>query len=223
MLVLGSAGMGVQTAANYPPSLGTGCSLGPTVNYPGVLNLQIYNATALVRLYILDDPTGAVRGWHPLPEVALPPQAVIYTNVVGFDAKDLTSGTHATILATLTESDRDPVTPGGVQLTGTLSAGGQVGTGGRLTGIVNANGTIAGGTGFTVAHAGTGLYNVTFTAAFAQIPVMLITLLTDPQVGGSAIVGGVVALSTAGATVHWTIVGAPDQDVPWMFSANNVS
>jgi hypothetical protein len=52
-----------------------------------------------------------------------------------------------------------------------------------LAGRIGSTGTIVSGTGFTVNHTGTGIYVITFTVAFAAVPVL--SVLTDYS-GGSA-------------------------------------
>lgn len=111
----------VPTAADYPAQLGNGCSIG-TTSYPGTLGLQIYNATAYVQLYVKDDPQNATSGYHPLQEIALTPQSVTFQGVIGVALRDFTSGTHATVFATLTEVG-DPIGSGATPLTGTASGG----------------------------------------------------------------------------------------------------
>ena len=47
----------------------------------------------------------------------------------------------------------------------------------QITGIVLHDGTIGGGTGFTVVHTGTGLYTITYTTPFSSTPVVSLTAL----------------------------------------------
>lgn len=79
-----------------------------------------------------------------------------------------------------------------------------------ISGRVNADGTIAAGSGFTVAHPGTGTYTITFTSAFAAAPAVVVSnnsVLTS-------IAAGPVAVGSVGVTI-----GTPAQDGAFSFTA----
>lgn len=87
-----------------------------------------------------------------------------------------------------------------------------------LTGLVNADGTIAGGTGFTVNHSSTGTYAVTFTTAFAAAPTVLVTITEGP---GSASVGtpGLTNLVAGSVTVNTVDRTGAAANMPFAFIA----
>lgn len=103
-----------------------------------------------------------------------------------------------------------------VTITGATASGIPV----ALTGIVNSNGTIAAGTGFSVNRTGAGQYTVTFTSALAAVPVILANvILTHAQTNQhinihTVTTGGFFVQTTldTGATASFT-------DYPWNFIA----
>ncbi len=87
-----------------------------------------------------------------------------------------------------------------------------------LRGVINGNGTIAGGTGFTVNHAGTGLYDITFTAAFAAPPAIVAMATTeDRTVSATSLLAGSVRI-----VVESLGSGNPLVDRPFAFIAMEV-
>jgi len=73
-----------------------------------------------------------------------------------------------------------------------------------LTGRVNTDGTIAAGTGFTVSKT-TGVYTITFSAAYAETPVVLVSLVAGGdeiiKTSGPSITGVIVTTATAGGVL----------------------
>ena len=92
---------------------------------------------------------------------------VLDPGTTGVRFRNATAGSVAVVTAALYE-EAEPrlviTSPGTVSVSGSLSG---------VTGIVSAAGAILGGTGFTVAHPGLGQYVITFTTAFAAVPVLL--------------------------------------------------
>ncbi|MCX6922056.1 MAG: hypothetical protein NT154_02375 [Verrucomicrobia bacterium] len=76
-----------------------------------------------------------------------------------------------------------------------------------LRGIVRPDGTIYDGSGFTVAHTGTGTYTITFSPAFADTPSLVLT----PYTGGSPDVANCTGGTSAGYAIT-TWVGAAKAD-----------
>ena len=117
----------------------------------------------------------------------------------GIRFRNAVAGSVATVSAALSEPAEPPMqlAAGGVA---TPSTGNTV-----ITGRVTAAGAIAGGTGFAVAKGGAGLYTITFTTAFASIPVINITTEgvaanpTDAQYTAAATTGFQAVLFNAGA------------------------
>lgn len=182
MLTLNS----VKTAADYPGLGDTGkATLGPVTptrdNNAGYLNVQVYDASVLIQLYVLDDPSLGVRGYHPTNEILLPASATqsqirSWQGVTGFTAKDSVAGTHGRLIADLSEP-QDPIGTVGVPIG---SGGNQIG-GGVIAGAVNANGTVNRGTGFSSSRVSAGVYDVTYTTAFAATPIVLATPVASQQ------------------------------------------
>jgi hypothetical protein len=65
-----------------------------------------------------------------------------------------------------------------------------------ITGITTAAGGIVAGTGFAVAHPGTGVYNVTYTTSFSSAPV------TEVTARDSSIVAAVSNVTATGLTIR---------------------
>jgi hypothetical protein len=73
-----------------------------------------------------------------------------------------------------------------------------------VSGVVNPDGSIARGAGFTVAKTGTGLYAITFAPAFAVVPAIAVTVDTDwasGNISGNALVIAMDGLTAAGVTI----------------------
>lgn len=85
--------------------------------------------------------------------------------------------------------------------TSTVAADGGVSTGPSmiLTGRVNADGTIAGGTGFTVAFNGLSTYTITFTTPFAALPVVAVQATNASGAGLSGVTASQFVVTTQGA------------------------
>jgi hypothetical protein len=167
----------VLTAATYPV-LGEkpAATLGPVdpgVGNAGSLNLQVYNASVYVRLYLPDDDQYALRGQHPTDEIlmvatATQSQIRSWQGVAGFTARDAVAGVHGRLIADLSEP-KDALSVVGVPIG---SGGNQIG-GGMIAGHINSDGTTKSGTGFTSVQLGTGLYEIDFPAGtFSTEPAM---------------------------------------------------
>jgi hypothetical protein len=85
-----------------------------------------------------------------------------------------------------------------------------------VRGVVDASANILAGTGFTVAHTGTGVYTVTFTTAFDTVPAVVpsvstastsVTFSTSSAAVGSVIVRVFSAGVAADAQFHFIAVG----------------
>lgn len=126
------------TAATYPNDFSTGgASLGPsTLGYK--LDVIVGNAPALLTIATVMDPRagpGAGYQWtDDIPIVAGNGQIVQNTwlGAVGFKAKDLIPGTHASVYAVVWEKG-DPDPTGAVSYAGTLSGSGITPGGASLT------------------------------------------------------------------------------------------
>lgn len=119
------------TAVNYPTDgSNTGTILGPsTLGYK--LQIIVGNAPCLVSIAtVMDQKAGPLAGYQwtsDIPIVAGNGQTVqqSFEGAVGFKAKDLIAGTHATIYAVVWEKG-DPYPTDPVAAAGTLSSGGLV-------------------------------------------------------------------------------------------------
>lgn len=88
-------------------------------------------------------------------------------------------------------------------------------TGMTITGRCDNGGAIIGGTGFTVVHAGVGLYAITFTTAFAAVP----TIVAAPNDNIQRMVS-IDSAATTGFTAHFTNWAAgASADCPFSFVA----
>lgn len=67
-----------------------------------------------------------------------------------------------------------------------------------IRGTVAANGTVANGEGFSSSYAGSGNYNITFTSAFSDTPVVVTTGFNSPSTSCTAVIS---SLSSSGVTV----------------------
>lgn len=170
------------------------CTIGPKFDAKAVV-LTIANNAALMQFAI---GTAGHWRWTDEREYLSIPQSFRVGNVIGVKVRNANAGKVARVLATLAGDD-DPDFQAGTPFTGTLSSTGQL-TGQLITGIVNADGSIAGGTGFTVANGGAGAYTVTFTTPFPSLPVVVANELA----GGTCTVSGVTVskfnLQTQGAS-----------------------
>lgn len=116
-------------------------------------------------------------GWKPkgttdiswTEEVHVPVgNGIIYPGTIAVRFRNYVAGQTAVVSAAISSRDEPVVTiaAGGVATPSSTA---------MLTGDVNSNGTIAGGTGFTVNHSGTGIYIVSFTNPFSSSPVPVVT------------------------------------------------
>lgn len=87
-----------------------------------------------------------------------------------------------------------------------------------IRGVVNADATVAEGSGFSVADTGTGQYTITFTAAFSDVPAVDATAvaatLRSAQLNAAAAAGSCVvqtydtaAATSADTAFHFTAIG----------------
>lgn len=89
----------------------------------------------------------------------------------------------------------------GSEFAATVAPGGGITVGGNMiTGIVSGAGLIVAGTGFTVVRNGVGDYSVTYTTAFAAVPVVLCQ--TADFISGE--VNGLVNSLATGFRLRWT-------------------
>lgn len=95
---------------------------------------------------------------------------------------------------------------------------------GPTSGLVNADGTIAGGTRFTVNHSATGTYQVTFTSPFSAAPAVLVTLANLPAFGSNRnYIPGVSAVTVNGFTLTVASPSGVAADAAFNFAAQPVS
>lgn len=97
----------------------------------------------------------------------------------------------------------------------TITGGGGGGGQSFLTGRINANGTIAGGSGFTCVRNAVGDYTITFSSAYATTPTVVATGLAS---GGASLVE-LFAVSTTSFEVITFDSAFNDTDRPWHFLA----
>ncbi len=84
-----------------------------------------------------------------------------------------------------------------------------------VRGLVYANGTIAGGTGFTVTHNSLGNYTITFTPAFQDGPAISVMPVTN-----AANIPTTPVLTSSSATIaFFTPIGAPTEPTGFSFTA----
>lgn len=114
---------------------------------------------------------------------------ILQAGTTGVRFRNLTPGLAATVTAAL-YAEAEPaliITAGGLATPS---------TGMTITGAVNSTGTVAWGSGFSVAHPSTGVYNVTFTTAFGATP-------TPVATGGAGNPGvSITNIATTGMTVN---------------------
>lgn len=187
------------------------CTIGPDFDANFVV-LTIANNPALLQFAV-----GVVGNWRWTDEREFfsIPQSFRVGNVVGVRVRNANAGSVARVLAVLAGGD-DPDFQSGMPFAGILSATGGISVTGGLTGIVNANGTIAAGSGFTVNHTGTGVYVITFTNPFTTTPVVLVT----PIVAVGNAEAFVTAVSPNSVTIE--IFGGAGVDEPFNFIAQPV-
>jgi hypothetical protein len=148
---------------------------------------------------------------------SVPGGGVIPPTATGVKFKNLSSAAPATVSAIIAQGNEPALA---LTFAGALA-------GASLTGIVNANGTIAAGTGFTVNRTGAGVYVVTFTAAFSAAPDVQMTM-TDPlgwqvATGGFACIFGATSVTGAGFTAKFITPAGGAFDAPFNFTAQAVS
>ena len=90
-----------------------------------------------------------------------------------------------------------------------------------ITGQINADGSIAAGSGFTVAKGGTGTYTVTFTTAFAAVPTVVATV--GPFATAGIIQAAVVTAVSTTAVSFNTLNGSNVVDRPFIFVAHTTA
>lgn len=95
---------------------------------------------------------------------------ILQTGTCGIRFRNAVAGSVAVVTAAIYENVEPAliVTAGGLSTPSTNPT--------LLTGIVDSAGTILGGTGFTVVHTGTGVYQINFDTPFSAPPVGLVTL-----------------------------------------------
>ncbi len=117
----------------------------------------------------------------------------------------------------------EPRVGGGQAFAGTVSSSGSVTppplpSSGVITGVVAANGAIVAGSGFSVVHAGTGIYDVTFANGLATAPVVNADGLENISGGGLFPTVAQPCLVTAnGFRVSTFVTGTGLGDKPWNF------
>lgn len=95
--------------------------------------------------------------------------------IFGVRARSLAVGVPAVVYGGVFQDGETAVIPS-TQASGTITTGGVVTPAGTaMTGFVNSNGTIAGGTGFSVVKGAAGIYTVNYTTAFSSIPNIQVT------------------------------------------------
>lgn len=89
----------------------------------------------------------------------------------------------------------------------------------EITGHVNANGTIAGGTGFSCVRQAAGVYAVTYTTAFSVPPALMANAVAGASNGGGYEIGNSPAPSTTGFTMVTLDLSNTVVDREWYFLA----
>lgn len=145
-----------------------GCSIGPDFDANFVV-VTIANNPALMQFAVGD--YGSWR-WTDEREFFSIPQSFRVGNVRGVRVRNANPGSVVRVLAVLA-GDADPDFQSGMPFAGILSASGGISVTGGLTGHINADGTIAAGSGFTVSHDSGGRYTVTFTTPFTNPPLVI--------------------------------------------------
>lgn len=87
-----------------------------------------------------------------------------------------------------------------------------------VRGIVNADGSIYNGEGFTVAHPGNGTYTITFTTAFGDPPAVCVTSITGSTIN-SEIFPGTAPTTTTVGFLFQTVAASVATDVIFNFIA----
>jgi hypothetical protein len=164
------------TTDQFPPfgeqqPAGGACTLGPSNQATGVV-INVYNALVDLQLFFRD--SGSPQGYSPANVLAgFAPQSQVFPKAVGFVARSHVPGTPAAINAQVWEVQDGPLPQVAIPILGFLSPTGTITNGNMITGFVEADGTIAAGTGFTVNHvANSGLYQIVFDAPspFTALP-----------------------------------------------------
>lgn len=111
-----------------------------------------------------------------LQDLTAQPGQQSYTNIFGIRFKSADPANPTVVLCQAFFAD-DAIPLGAIASGASFGTTGPVnpGIGAAITGRVSAAGAQVAGSGFTVAHIATGHYQITFTAPFAAIPVVLVT------------------------------------------------
>lgn len=98
--------------------------------------------------------------------------------IFGVRARSLAAGVPAVVYGGLFQDGEAAVIPS-TQADGTITAGGVITPpgGGGVNGLVNSDGTVAFGSGFTSVRTSPGRYTVTFSTAFGPLPVLLVSAI----------------------------------------------
>ena len=136
--------------------------------------------------------------------------------IFGVRARSAVAGSPAQVFGALFQPGEISFVPG-AQFTGTVSqSGGFTPVSGGLSGItgsVSAAGAILAGTGFTVAHGGTGLYTISFTTPFAAAPVGFVDHLGNPATTAA----NMDQFMTGSCRVSTVNIGGAALDVAFVF------
>ena len=137
--------------------------------------------------------------WMPETHVPLG-NGVFYKGTYSARFRNFTPGNVATVSGGL-------ATP--TQPLFTISAGGIAtpSVSNMITGGVNANGSIAAGTGFTVNHSGTGIYVISFNTAYSSPPNIQVTLVTANTGSNAAVANLVTGWTGSSFTVRTIATG----------------
>lgn len=148
---------------------------------------------------------GDVGNWHWADEREwrATPQSLLVSNIIGVRFRNAAPGQVAVVTASLLEPDGPDFESGFP--TSTVAT--------MIAGIVNADGSVAAGSGFTcVFTGGTRVtYRVTFTTPFARAPVVVVTPLND--------FGGDWFISVAPNAAGFTVIFYDNAGIPWNFLA----
>lgn len=147
------------------------------------------------------------------PDIFLPPATYPLVGsdkdpLGGIRFKSAVPGTPAQVFGVFYKKDESALLAGS-EFAATVSSSGGITSGGTMiTGRVNANGTIAAGTGFTVAWNGVSTYTITFTTPFAAIPVVLwqATAGSTQFALTTVTVSGFVAVTQGGAPSDFNFI-----------------
>lgn len=160
------------------------------------IGLQVANAAVV---YQLDESEEGKGQWTDEAFLA-PVVGNIARLCSGIRFRSALAGTPAQVTCELLDDDgADSLSA----FTSIVGADGAVSTGPTMiTGRVNADGTIAGGTGFTVAFNGLDTYTITFTTPYAAIPAVVVhtTNGTLQGTGLSGVTASQFVVKTPGAT-----------------------